>query len=143
MRRLYLFFAFLLVVYVLFGSPYAALVLNRAMGPWSASAVHHDGSVSRQYYDQDRPPPGFVPVFPGASVVQSALLFSNNAPSGVGSLELAVHGSTDAVRNFYRLRLEGSGFIVEDLGTPGLNAAPRPISASPTRCSASGRRPTI
>ena len=31
MRRLYLFFAFLLVVCVLFGSPYGGLLLNRAM----------------------------------------------------------------------------------------------------------------
>ena len=123
MRRLYLFFAFLLVVYVAFGSPYAALLLNRAMGPWDASAVHHDGSVSHQYYDQDRPPPDFVPMFPGASVVQSVLVFKNDAPSGVGLLDLAVHGSTDEVRDFYRSRLEALGFAVEDLGTMGLNAA--------------------
>ena len=123
MRRLHLFFAFLLVVYVLFGSPYAALLLNRAMGPWDASAVHHDGSVSHQYYDQDRPPPAFVPVYPGASVVQSVLMFSTNAPSGVGLIDLAVHGSLDEVRDFYRMRLEAEGFAVEDLGTLGLNAA--------------------
>jgi hypothetical protein len=123
MRRLHLFFAFLLVIYVLFGSPYAALLLNRAMGPWDASAVHHDGSVSHQYYDQDRPPPAFVPVYPRASVVQSVLMFSTNAPSGVGLLDLAVHGSLDEVRDFYRIRLEAGGFAVEDLGTLGLNAA--------------------
>ena len=123
MRRLYLFFAFLLVVYVAFGSPYAALLMNRAMGPWSASAVHHDGTVSRQYYDMDRPPPAFVPVYPGASVVESVLIFNNDAPSGVGSLDLAVHGSLDEVRDFYRTRLEAQGFTVADLGTPGLNAA--------------------
>jgi hypothetical protein len=123
MRRLYLFFAFLLVVYLAFGSPYAALLLNRAMGPWDATLTHHDGSISHQYYDQDRAPPDFIPMFPGASVVQSVLVFKNDAPSGVGLLDLAVHGSTDEVRDFYRSRLEGSGFMVEDLGTQGLNAA--------------------
>jgi len=123
MRRLYLFFAFLLVVCVLFGSPYGGLLLNRAMGPRSATLTHHDGSVSHQYYDQDRPPPDFVPMFPGASVVQSVLIFKNDAPSGVGLLDLAVHGSLDEVRDFYRMRLEAQGFAVEDLGTAGLNAA--------------------
>ena len=123
MRRLYLFFVLLLVVYMLFGSPYAALLLNRAMGPWSGSAVHHDGSVSRQDYDMDRPPPAFVPVYPGASVVQSVLIYASHAPSGVGMLDLAVHGSQDEVRDFYRTRLEAQGFVVEDLGTLGLNPA--------------------
>lgn len=123
MRRLYLFLVFLLVVYMLFGSPYAALLMNRAMGPWDAGAVHHDGSVSHQYYDMDRPPPAFVPVYPGASVVQSVLIYANYAPSGVGMLDLAVHGSLDEVRDFYRTRLEAEGFEVEDLRTMGLNAA--------------------
>ena len=64
-----------------------------------------------------------MPVYPGASVVQSVLMFSTNAPSGVGLLDLAVHGSLDEVRDFYRMRLEAEGFAVEDLGTLGLNAA--------------------
>ena len=48
---------------------------------------------------------------------------SKEAPSGVGFLELAVHGSAEAVRDFYQSRLAAAGFTVSDLGTQGLNAA--------------------
>ena len=30
----------------LYGSPYAALLLNRVMGPWSATAIEADGSTT-------------------------------------------------------------------------------------------------
>jgi hypothetical protein len=122
-RRHYLFLALLLLVFIMFGSPYAALLVNRVMGAWSADGIEADGSVTHMVFDQDLPPPDFVPVFPGASVVQASRLVSKVAPSGVGSMELAVHGSTDQVRQFYRTRLEASGFAVADLGTQGLNAA--------------------
>ena len=120
MRR---FFLLLLLIAVLFGSPYAALVMNQAMGPWSAGLGHQDGSVSQVYFDRNMPPADFVPVFPGAAVVQSSRLVSHDAPSGVGFLELAVQASADRVRDFYRSQLEAAGFSVADLGTVGLNAA--------------------
>jgi hypothetical protein len=113
----------LILIAVLFGSPYAAWLLNRVMGPWSAGLGHQDGSVSQIYFDPNMPPADFVPVFPGALVVQSSRLVSQDTPSGVGFLELAVQGSAEEVRDFYRTRLEAAGFMVDDLGTPGLNAA--------------------
>jgi hypothetical protein len=67
MRR---FILGLVLLAVLFGSPYAALVLNQVMGAWSATAIEQDGSVSLMTFDPNMPPPDFVPVFPGASVVQ-------------------------------------------------------------------------
>jgi hypothetical protein len=99
MRR---FLLGLVLLTVLFGSPYAALVLNQVMGAWSATAIEQDGSVTQMTFDPNLPPPDFLPVFPGASVVQSSRVVSKDAPSGVGFLELAVH---------------------DDLGTQGLNAA--------------------
>lgn len=120
MRRLLLG---LVLIAVLFGSPYAALILNRFMGPWSAGLGERDGSVSSLRFDPDMPPPDFVPVFPGARVVQSSRLVSKDAPSGVGFLELAVHGSAAEVRDFYQTHLMAGGFTVDDLGTQGLNAA--------------------
>jgi hypothetical protein len=120
MRR---FLLALILIAVLFGSPYAAWLLNRVMGPWTAGLGHQDGSVSRIYFDPNMPPADFVPVFPGALVVQSSRLVSQDAPSGVGFLELAVQATTREVRDFYRTRLEAAGFTVDDLGTPGLNAA--------------------
>ncbi len=123
----------LVLIAVLFGSPYAALVLNQVMGSWSATAIEQDGSVTQMTFDPNMPPPDFVPVFPGASVVQSSRVVSPAAPSGVGFIELAVHSSAEEVRDFYRARLAAAGFTVDDLGTQGLNAA----TADPQR----GRNP--
>ena len=120
MRR---FLLGLVLLAVLFGLPYAALVLNQVMGAWSATGIEQDGSVTQMTFDPNMPPPDFVPVFPGASVVQSSRIVSKTAPSGVGSLELAVHGSAEEVRDFYQARLAAAGFTVDDLGTQGLNAA--------------------
>ncbi len=120
MRR---FLLALVLLAVLFGSPYAAMILNHAMGPWSAIGIEQDGSTTAMQFDPNMPPADFVPVFPGASVVQSSRLVSKEAPSGVGFLELAVHGSAEEVRDFYKARLADGGFTVDDLGTQGLNAA--------------------
>jgi hypothetical protein len=117
------FLLILVLIAVLFGSPYAALLLNRVMGSWTATAIEQDGSVTHMSFGQDLPPPDYVPAFPGASVVQTSRVVSQQFPSGVGFVELAVHGSADEVRDFYRSRLEASGFTVDDLGTQGLNPA--------------------
>jgi hypothetical protein len=121
-RRHYLFLLLLLVVFLMYGSPYAALLLNRAMGSWSADAVEHDGSVTHMVFDPNLPPAEFVPIYPGASVVGSSRLVSKDAPSGVSFLELAVHGAARDVRDFYLSRLGAEGFAVDDHGTLGLNA---------------------
>lgn len=113
----------LLLLAMLFGSPYAGLVLNRVMGSWSATATEHDGSVTTMVFDRNMPPADFVPVFPGGSVVQSSRVVSAAAPSGVGFLDLAVHASAAEVRDFYRSQWEAAGFAVDDLGTMGLNPA--------------------
>src|SRR5947207_4360027 len=120
MRR---FLLGLVLLAVLFGSPYAALVLNQVMGSWSATAIEQDGSVTQMTFDPNMPPPDFVPVFPSASIVQSSRVVSKMAPSGVGFLELAVHGSAEEVRNFYQARLAAVGSTVDDLGLQGLNPA--------------------
>jgi len=118
MRRL---FWLLVIVAILMGAPYAALILNHGMGAWDATGVEHDGSVTYMRFDPNMPPPAFVPIYPDAHVVQSTILLSKDAPSGVGRLELAVRGSLDEVRSFYRTRLEATGFVVTDLGTQGID----------------------
>ncbi len=113
----------LLIVLVMYGSPYAALLLNRAMGSWSADAVEHDGSITHMVFDPNLRPAEFVPIYPGASIVGSSRLVSKQSPSGVAFLELAVHGPASDVRDFYVSRLTAEGFTVEDHGTLGLNTA--------------------
>jgi hypothetical protein len=119
----HLFFALLLVAALGFGAPYAALLLNSVMGPWSADAIEQDGSVTHMTFDRNMAAADFVPLYPGAAVVQGSRLVSRDAPGGFSSLELAVRASADEIRDFYRSRLVAAGFTVEDLGTQGLNAA--------------------
>jgi len=92
----------LLAIVVLFGSGYGAVVLNWAMGPWEATGIEQDGSLTHMRFDPAMPPADFVPLFPGAQVIQSTRVMTKDAPSGVGMLDLSVHGSADAVRDFYR-----------------------------------------
>src|SRR5258705_4631 len=106
MRR---FLLGLVLIAVLFGSPYAALLLNQVMGPWSATLTEANGSVSQLNFDPSMPPPDFVPVFPGALVVQSSRLVSQDAPSGIGFLELTARGPAEEVRAFYHRRLARAG----------------------------------
>jgi len=120
---LHRFFLALLAIVVLFGSGYGAVVLNWAMGPWEATGIEQDGSLTHMRFDPAMPPADFVPLFPGAQVIQSTRVMTKDAPSGVGMLDLSVHGSADAVRDFYRARLEATGFTVSELVVPNLNAA--------------------
>ena len=120
MQRL---FWVLLAIVVLFGSGYGAMVINWAMGPWESTGIQADGSLTHVRFDTSMAPADFVPLFPGAQVIQSARVLFKEAPSGVGLLDLTVRGSADAVRDFYRTRLEAAGFAVSDLVVPNLNPA--------------------
>jgi hypothetical protein len=116
----------LLAIVVLFGSAYGAMVVNWSMGPWEATGIEQDGSLTHMRFDPAMAPADFVPLFPGAQVIQSSRLVSKEAPSGVGSLDLSVRGSAEAVREFYRARLEAAGFVVSELLVPNLN----PVTAA-------------
>ena len=122
-QRWRLFFLLLVVIAVMAGSPYAALMLNRVMGPWSVVAHEADGSNTTMQFSQDLPHPDWVPVPAGASIVQSSHLVSKGHPEGFDSLELAVHTSFEDTRRFYLDRLAAAGFVVDDLGTGNLNTA--------------------
>jgi hypothetical protein len=121
MRRILAFIV--LGVVLLYGSPYAALVLDRVMGPWSATAIEVDGSTTRMEFGADLPRPEWVVVMPGADIVQASHLVSRQHPQGFGFLDLATRASEEDVKAFYRTRLEAAGFTVEDLGLGPLNAA--------------------
>ena len=59
-------FRLILFIFILFGAPYAALILNRAMGPWSAVGIERDGSRTSMQFDPDMALPTFELIFPGA-----------------------------------------------------------------------------
>jgi hypothetical protein len=119
MRRF--LFPILILATLMFGAAYAGAILTRVMGPWSATAVEHDGSLTQMQFGIDLPRPAWVPVMPGAWVVQASRLVSARAPSGFYSLELGTRASLDAIKRFYTDELAAAGFAVEDHGIAPLN----------------------
>lgn len=116
------FLSFLILVAFLLGTPYAALLLNWAMGPWSATAIERDGTTTQMEFGSARPRPEWVPIPPDARIVQSSFLRNSKDPIGVSFLELASRATLDELRRLYIDRLKSAGFTVEDLGTGTLNA---------------------
>jgi hypothetical protein len=119
MRRL---FPFLVIISLVFGASYASAIIYRAMGPWTATGIEHDGSVTHMQFGANLPRPDWVPFYPGAWVVQGSRLVSAHQPSGFHSLEIGTRASLDEVKRFYTAELTAAGFEVSDLGLMGLNA---------------------
>jgi hypothetical protein len=118
MRRLYWL---IFIVTLMFGASYASALLNGLMGPWSAVGIEQDGSRTYMQFGQALPHPAWVPVYPGAAVVQASRLVSTQAPSGFHSLDLATRASLEEIKRFYMTELAATGFAVEDQGIAPLN----------------------
>src|SRR5215216_4495762 len=118
-----LLFGFLLVVALVFGASHASAILYAFMGPFTAVGFEHDGSQTHFAFGQNLPRPEWVPVYPGASVVQAATLTSARAPSGFHLLDLSTRASLEQVKRFYTDELTAAGFAVDDLGIAPLNPA--------------------
>jgi len=86
MRRL---LPLLLLVTIVFGASYAAVIINAMIGPWGVHAIEHDGSVTNMQFGQNLPRPEWVPIYPNASIVQASKLTSASGPSGFHSLDIA------------------------------------------------------
>jgi hypothetical protein len=115
------FFAILVILAFVFGASYASALLFRAIGPWTAVGVESDGNTIHMAFGPDLPRPDWVPIYPGAVVVQSSRLTSGKMPSGFHSLDLATRASFEDVKRFYTDRLTASGFTVVDNGVAPLN----------------------
>jgi len=118
-----LLLGFLVVITLVFGAPYASAILFSIMGPWSAVGIEQDGSATHIAFGQNLPRPEWVPVYPGASVVNASKVTAARAPSGFHSLELATRASLEEVKRFYTDALSRAGFAVDDLGIAPLNPA--------------------
>jgi hypothetical protein len=117
------FFYALLLLGALFGSPYAAAILNSAMGPWSADAYHADGTVSHMEFGLHLPRPDWVPVPRDATLVQAARVTSATQPTDFHTLDLMTRQPLDEIKRFYTTQLQAAGFAVTDLGLGPLNPA--------------------
>jgi hypothetical protein len=118
-----LLFGFLVVVTLIFGASYASAILFSYMGPFSAVGTEQDGSQTHMAFGQNLPRPEWVPVYPGATIVQASKVTAARAPSGFHSLELSTRASLDEVKRFYTDALTRAGFAIEDLGIAPLNPA--------------------
>lgn len=111
----------LVVLTIALGASYSSTLIHAFMGPWSATAVEHDGSLTQMQFGRDLPRPSWVPVYPGGWVVQAGTLTSPAMPGGFHSLDLGTRASLDEVKRFYTAELTAAGFVVEDLGLMTLN----------------------
>src|SRR5690242_8794091 len=110
--RLILIAAVLITLAV--GAPYAGLLLNRATGPWSATGIERDGSVTRMSFGRDLPRPEWIFMPPGASIVQATQVTNEAQGRDVGMLELASRLSPAEIKSFYQERLSHADFAVVD-----------------------------
>src|SRR5262245_22283067 len=95
------FIWFMVLVTIVFGASYAGALITRLMGPWSATAIEQDGSLTHMQFDANLPRPEWVPVYPGSLIVGASKLVSVKAPGGFHSLELSTRASLDEVKRFY------------------------------------------
>ena len=114
---------FLIVVGLVFGASYASAILFSFMGPFSAVGIEQDGSQTHMAFGQNLARPEWVPVYPGASIVQASKVTAARAPSGFHALELSTRASLDEVKRFCADALTRAGFAVDDLGIAPLNPA--------------------
>src|SRR5262245_27992647 len=104
--------ALLLIVALMFGVSQASALLFALMGPWTAVGILQDGTTTHMAFGQNLPRPGWIPVYPGATIVQTSLVRSPQLPSGVGTLQIGTRAGLDDVRQFYREELTAAGFDV-------------------------------
>src|SRR5947209_10424941 len=118
-----LLLGFLLVVTLVFGASHASAILFSFMGPWTAVGIEQDGSATHMAFGQILPRPEWVPVYPGARIVQASRVTAAHSPSGFHSLDIATRTSLEEVKRFYTDALNAAGFAVDDLGIAPLNPA--------------------
>ena len=104
------------------GTPIAAMLLDRAMGPWSATAIEHDGSTTTIAFDRNQPRPDWISMPEGASIVQASHVSNARQRRDVHLMSLSMRARMPDIRDFYRNRLSHAGFAVTDLGTGVMNA---------------------
>jgi hypothetical protein len=116
-------FLYLIVIATLvIGAPYAALLIDRAMGRWEATGIEHDGSVTHMSFGADLPRPEWIFMPPGANIVQASHVRNERQQRDVGMLELTTHQPLPEIKKFYEERLSRAEFSVVDQGTGTMDA---------------------
>src|SRR5262249_39734751 len=100
-------FPFWLIVLAILvvGTPVIAMLLDLATGPWSASAIEHDGTVTHMVFDRNLPRPDWAAIPSGASIVQASRVVNAQQHRDAQMLSLSTRERLSEIRAFYRDRL--------------------------------------
>ena len=115
--------AALIVIAVLAGAPYAALLINRVIGTYTVIFTEADGSQRTLISGPAAAQPDWLPIMPRSLLVNAHRWLPNALAVDSGGVELATHADLAAVKEFYVQALERIGFAVEDDGLGLLNPA--------------------
>ncbi len=96
--------------------------ISRALGPFTAQAVHHDGTVSTMYSDVTMPLPPWLTLPPGARIAAATTTHFNNTPDTGGTVDFVVPMDVDALKRFFTTTLTQQGFAVQDKGLGPIDA---------------------
>jgi len=117
-----LFLGVLLVVVLVAGYPYAALVLNRAIGTSTAILIEANGVRRTLISGPDAPRPAWLPILPRSFIVQAAHWVPSPDREIAGGVDLLTHSGVDEIKRFYADALGAAGFDMRDIGYGPMNA---------------------
>jgi hypothetical protein len=116
------FFGLVVVVALVAGYPYAALIVNRVIGTNTVVFTERDGLQRTLIMGPDAPRPDWLPTLPQALVVQAGHWLPSPGREIAGDLELLTHKGVEEIKRFYLDALNTAGFDTRDTGYGTLNA---------------------
>jgi hypothetical protein len=117
------FIGLVLLVSLVAGYPYAALILNRVIGTNTVLFGEQDGVQRALIMGPDAPRPEWLPILPRSLVVQAGHWLPSPGRDIAGDVELLTHKGVEEIRRFYLDGLRAAGFEMRDIGHGPLNAA--------------------
>ena len=117
------FIGLLLLLSLVAGYPYAALILNRAVGTNTVVFGERDGVSRTLIMGPDAPRPAWLPILPYSLIVQAGHWLPSPSREVAGDVELLTHRSVEEIKRFYLEALGAAGFEMRDMGLGPLNAA--------------------
>jgi hypothetical protein len=115
------FFGIVLVVALLAGYPYAALLINRVIGTSTVVLNEQDGTQRTLIMGPDAPRPQWLPMLPRSAVVQVSHWVPSPGREVAGDVALLTHKGVDETKRFYLDALQAAGFDMQDIGYGPLN----------------------
>ena len=116
-----IFLGVVLVVALVAGYPYAALLINRVIGTSTVVFNEQDGTQRTLVMGPDAPRPQWLPILPRSTVVQVSHWVPSPGREVAGDLVLLTHKDVDEAKRFYLDALQAAGFDMQDLGYGPLN----------------------